>query len=105
MSRSADHERRLGEAKVMAGLLADRMMAAYVVGGRPTEAEIRALCRAVLLLEEHAVPLPAFAEDVIGRLAAQDEADASPPPAPAPPARRTSALGRVLRPLRARLAA
>lgn len=104
MARRDDEKRRLDEARVLAGMLADRMMAAYVVGGRPSEDQIRALCTAVLLLEEHAVPLPAFAEDVIARLTTADEAvDA--PVTPVPVRRRPGMLSRALRPLRERMAA
>ena len=98
MSKKEDHDRRLAEAKILAGMLADRMMAAYVVSGRPTEIEVQALCRAVLLLEGHGIALPPFVEDVIARLQAQEEA--GPSPSPAVSASRRTTFGRIWAPLR-----
>ncbi|MCE4226176.1 hypothetical protein HCU64_20700 [Methylobacterium sp. C25] len=99
------HEARrqgLKDVAAMVGTLTERMMTAYVVGSRPSEQEVMAFCQGVLLLEEHRVALPCFAEDVIKRLQAQEAARAPLPPAPqpAPPTRGPSLLERMLSPFR-----
>ncbi|GLS45936.1 hypothetical protein [Methylobacterium brachythecii] len=98
------HKARRQGLDDVAGLvrtLTERMMTAYAVGSRPSEREVMAFCQGVLLLEEHRVALPCFAEDVIKRLQAQDVVNA-PPPAPpsAPPTRGPSLFERMLSPFR-----
>ncbi|GEP09923.1 hypothetical protein [Methylobacterium gnaphalii] len=79
---SGQQAQRWGVTDVAAlvATLGERMMTAYVVGSRPTEQEVMAFCRGVLLLEEYRIALPCFAEDVIARLQAQEHTVAQPAP-------------------------
>lgn len=105
MSRQQVREQRLKEITAMVGTLTERMMTAYVLGTRPSEAEVKAFCQGVLLLEDYAVPLPLFAEDVIGQLALQEARDDAPAAQARPAARQTESLfDRVLHKLQSLLA-
>jgi hypothetical protein len=107
MSRQVvQQQQRLKEVSGLVGVLTERMMTAYVVGSRPSEAEVMAFCRGVLLLEEHEVSLPHFAEDVIARLQAQEAADRAKSVLPSvytpvPQSRGAAVLDWLLRPFRA----